>query len=107
MGKSSTSLGRTLGRQPERSVSETNPSEKDRSNVDSLTRNRPGRAGGLAAQLLHVFKHVDIEKLRSEATLVPNFLYLVGNRPVIAFSVPSLLHAKLGLGAKQSLRGVR
>lgn len=85
-------------------MSETNPLQKiERSNVDSLVNSRQARVTRLANHLLHVYKHVDSEKLQSKALGLYTTLIFRGARDCECFSVEPVIHAKLTRIAEHTL----
>jgi hypothetical protein len=106
MGTVPPALRRTLGGQPERSVSETKP-KKERSNVDSLINSRKARGARLANHLLHVYRHVDSENLQSKAPDASTTPIFGGARLCECFSAEPVLHAKQTRIAEQTFGGAR
>jgi hypothetical protein len=68
VGAVPTSLGRTPGLKPDGSVSETDPDDKERSQISRV--NIPaGHASRSPLQKLHVYRHVDSEKVECNPSL--------------------------------------
>jgi hypothetical protein len=72
MGAVPTSLGRTLGLKPEGSVSETKPDDKERSEMSRVNIIPAGHASRSPLQKLHVYRHVDSEKVECNPSLGPD-----------------------------------
>lgn len=71
-----------------------------------LEKAAPGIDIRLASHSLHVYRHVDIEKLQCKANESPTALIFGGARPLGRFSKPSAHRAKVKRDAMQRL-GVR
>lgn len=67
---------------------------KERSDMDSLFTIPASGEPRLADQLLHVFRHVDIENLQSKGTFYVSTLTYHGARGRKAFASPSVYQAK-------------
>ena len=78
---------------------------KERSDMDSLFTIPAGGEPRLAGQLLHVYRHVDIENLQSKGTFDFTALISRGARGRYAFASPSVHQAKGSDCDKQMPKG--
>ena len=78
---------------------------KERSDMDSLFTIPASGAPRLADQLLHVYRHVDIENLQSKGTFDVTTLISRGARGRYAFASPSAHQAKGSDCDKQMPKG--
>ena len=106
MGTITPTLKRTLGLSPERSMPETQTLRKERSDMDNLTTTLQARETCSSAQVLHVYRHVDLANLQSEAPHRAKPLNLGGARLHGCFSIEPVHHAKQAQIAEQQFGGV-
>ena len=71
----------------------------------SLINSRQARQARSANHLLHVYRHVDVENLKSKATHGARTLYLGGARLHDCFSAEHVHHAKQSRIAEQQFGG--
>ena len=106
MGAVPPTLKRTLGVQPERSVSKTHPLLRERSDMDSLIQAQRGRTPEcLPFHILHVYRHVDSEILESNPVLPLKSSKTWASRQVQCSPKSPVLHGNRIPRAKHSSQG--